>query len=441
VIVRDPASDVSGNGCASARLPMRVQEGVGRVCILSSSPPTFAPDLAYMFHPSQPFPYLCQSRPCLCQYYFTPVHPLNPRAMPYTMDASFPHLPVFPHQSPHSEMAPFTFTSPFKKSRCMTDGQLTPPSSPDDIHPSTKISGGARSHLSKLFKRSQSTRSSAQTRRNSVVLKRNGFRATASPGGPSVRDMKVAFPLLPSESPITTDINSISSQETAPRLELRRVSSCHRNLRAVAQQQQCNLTVPSPSPLPTPLLPSPIIDDRKMLNKKPSQSYFQFQNPKTSHHKRRESTYRSYEDLHILSMYEEESRRSSTEDMIHDDEEECGLSRTEASHDSDSSISSSPMPITPPNRIAQLTVGSSESVWLANTTSQEERIRRFKSRCYQVVQHPCRVGPPTHDDENQIVSSVALHRSNSNVQLTGVCYCPCRTRETKTCPNTATTLF
>lgn len=63
---------------------------------------------------------------------------------------------------------------------------------------------------------------------------------------------------------------------------------------------------------------------------------------------------------------------------------------------------------------------SDESGWLANTTSHEERRRRFKARLYQVVQHPwsdvsahrrhggSREWKGEGEREGQVVSSVAL---------------------------------
>ena len=55
------------------------------------------------------------------------------------------------------------------------------------------------------------------------------------------------------------------------------------------------------------------------------------------------------------------------------------------SEDGDSDTTETEMPRTPPKQINSSTACSNEGHWPASDQSHEERLRKFKARCYQVV--------------------------------------------------------
>lgn len=257
----------------------------------------------------------------------------------------------------NAEMASLQVRQPFRLTHCMNEGQMTPPASP--ALPQARH--GPKLQLSNFFRRSKSIRS-----------KPAGFhdRSRTTTIRPSVVEMKAPFPLLLPESPSVTE-NSPSIPNLSP--GLRRMSTSYHDLRDFAQRQASS----SPE---TPLLPSPISRGPETRD----QPYFHFQNSC----RRRDSLADtdSFESEDILTYYCEERQYTK--------EQPCGYRRdswtsndTEID-DEEQSTASESMPVTPSGQEYCETIRSDESGWLANTTSHEERMRRFKTRFYQVVQHP-----------------------------------------------------
>lgn len=185
--------------------------------------------------------------------------------------------------------------------------------------------------------------------------------------------------------PPSTVANNHSSGIPLPTRSLRRMSASHSDLRTIAKHKNSGLTVP--------LLPSPI--EKEFPSS--STSYFRFHNP-------RESVLSSVLDdtpldtFTILSYY--------CDDQGTDQEEPDGdcstlnCSDLESSEGDCQSTCSESMPLTPLDQKSQPTYCSDESDWLANTTSHEERMRRFKMRYYQVVeQHWTKVHTEHSGDE------------------------------------------
>jgi len=279
----------------------------------------------------------------------------------------------------HDTMAPFYGN--LMRANCLTEDQLTPPSSPDTFK---SRRSGPRLHLSRLLKRSRSSKKTGRTQRASV------------------KEMKAPFPLILPESPPVTEAGS---DGTPSPQELRRVPSNYHDLREMAKQQG-----ELPPRLATPLLPSPLMDDRNS----PAGSYFRFHNPRANN----ESSYKSYEDLHILSYYaQQRDIEVEVEEDGYDEEQEDA--QLEMDDDLDSVTDD--MPQTPEDRTNRETTCSDESDWLANTTSHGERMQRFKARCYQVVEHPMRNGGARYNDDEEVVSLTSSSPSTAN---TGRCLLP-----------------
>jgi hypothetical protein len=271
-----------------------------------------------------------------------------------------------------------SMTMAFRRAHCLADGQLTPPSSPDA--PRQQVSRhGSRLQLSKLLRRPRLHRR-LQTRHSIDPLDR-----------PFVSMMKA--PLILPESPVETDCSSTSTVSPIEPPELRRVSASYQDLRSIAAQQSAS----KPSQPTTPLFPSPITHELF----EQGEAYFQFHNPRLPP---TDGEYKSYDDLHILSCYYDDSR---SESMLEIERELDDDSVSEPSLDlrdgDDNSTTSEDIPHTPRNRPFRATCSSDESGWLANSTTPSERMRRFKSRCYQVVQHPMDYRREKKD-ENELVS-------------------------------------
>jgi len=234
----------------------------------------------------------------------------------------------------------------FRLTHCLNEGQMTPPSSP--LPP---CQNGSRLQLSRLLRRSKSVRTKASG------MLQDRYRAVKP--RPSVTNMRAPFPLLLPESPSgTEDESSCPSLRSAG---LRRMSVSYKDLRALAQRQA------NSSPV-TPLLPSPITRDFC------DQSYFDFRNPGERPYTS-SSNGDSLDTCNILSYYcdEADSKDEHSDAALEDD---------------NLSTASESMPRTPLEQEHQLTYSSDESGWLANTTSHDQRMRRFKARYYQVVQQP-----------------------------------------------------
>jgi hypothetical protein len=130
----------------------------------------------------------------------------------------------------------------------------------------------------------------------------------------------------------------------------------------------------------TPLLPSPLAEEPQ----EHEHCYFQFQSPR-----KRTSSPSDYcvDSLEILAYYCDDNHAdveglgdSSNGEMTPDDDDD--------DDDDDLSTASESTPTTPRDQEQRETFCSDESDWLANTTSHDERYRRFKARYCSVVQHP-----------------------------------------------------
>ncbi|KAJ9608037.1 hypothetical protein H2200_007025 [Cladophialophora chaetospira] len=203
--------------------------------------------------------------------------------------------------------------------------------------------------------------------------------------------MRAPFPLILPDSP--SIIEDDLSSDVLASAELRRMSASYNNLRGLAQHQAKS----SPA---TPLLPSPIRRDFS----RSSEAYFKFHNPREQ-----PATPASYDDsldsLTILSYYcddlADHSLQPGEESL-----KQFPSDRATIEDDNLSSASES-MPVTPLQQQHCPTFYTDESDWLANTTSHDERLRRFKSRYYQVVQQPCQ-GAHTEDSENKVMTATML---------------------------------
>lgn len=281
-------------------------------------------------------------------------------------------------------------SSNFRAAHCLADGQLTPPESPDLPHNAIQRHG-PRLQLSKLLRRAK-----ADTEKPRMALRRS------SPARPYVSEMKAPFPLVLPDSPIDSDACSVSSASMDPSLGLRRRSPTYHDLRSLAERQKELVS----RRVESPLLPSPMIKDNSVQ----SDSYFTFRNPRRA----RPVAYRSYEDLHILSCYEDSADNESfaiqqQEHDVPDMDDSLSENFLVLEGDDDSrSTSSDEAPVTPVDQIQHTaTYCSDESGWLANETSCIERERRFKVRCVQVVQCPDR---DQTDEQNHVVSMIESRR-------------------------------
>lgn len=188
-----------------------------------------------------------------------------------------------------------------------------------------------------------------------------------------------------------------------PTRNLRRMSASHNDLRRIAKRQNSNLTIP--------LLPSPI--EKEVSSK--GNSYFQFHNPREcvlnpALHDTPLDTFA------ILSYYCDEQDTNQEEPDANYPTLNC--SDPDSSEDDCQSTCSESMPLTPLDQNSQSALCSDESDWLANTTSHEERMRRFKTRYYQVVeQHWTKVHTDNSRDEvvRTYLSSEALGRVDTSI--------------------------
>jgi hypothetical protein len=200
--------------------------------------------------------------------------------------------------------------------------------------------------------------------------------------------MKAPFPLLLPHSPSVSEENSPAPACSSG---LRRIPTSYNGLRGLAQQQ-------AGTPM-TPLLPSPITGELKVEER----SYFKFLNPRSQS---RCSDDGSIDNLQILSYYCS-NEKSDSEGEQHS---LFGLADDD-SHDVGESTASESSPVTPIDQGCRDVLCADESGWLANTTSHDERRRRFKARYYQVVEHPY-IDLQNEQGEDQVVSlsrSSGLH--------------------------------
>lgn len=294
-----------------------------------------------------------------------------------------------------------TMPSTFRMPHCLADGQLTPPESPDAPNSKPATRNGPRLQLPRLLRRTKTDHDQPH-----LSVRRT------SPVRPYVSEMKAPFPLRLPDSPTESDCSSSPSSSPMFAPELRRRSPTYHDLRSLAAQQKRQIS----RRVNTPLLPSPIEKDEMTQ----SDSYFTFNNPR----KPRPKEYHSYQDLHILSCYCEDKDKQ-------DANVDSPARRVEGSEDTrqddDSrSISTVDTPTTPTDQIYRISAyQSDESGWLANQSSLEER--RFKARCYQVVQQ---VPTDANKDEDVV--------SNPVLQITGCANYPdrrqdCRPRQAQAC--------
>ncbi len=192
-----------------------------------------------------------------------------------------------------------------------------------------------------------------------------------------------------------TDSSSTSTTSPIDPHGLRRMPESYQDLRHVAAQQ----VMPIPSKLMTPLLPSPISHGFFEQD----ESYFRFRHPRLAR-----DDYKSYEDLHILSCYYDDAKTESMDDIERALDEDLVSEEaiTSGDGDDDSLSSSDDMPHTPIPKSERKNSSAEEADWLANSRSPSERLRRFKARCYQVVQHPMNYKCKEHA-ESGIVSLVS----------------------------------
>lgn len=267
----------------------------------------------------------------------------------------------------------------FGRAHCMAaDSQLTPPSSPDTARQKSNRTG-PRLCFSKLLRRPK-------------MLTKCPSSDAVAPIGHHYHLLAKDFALLP-ESPAATECSSagtISTDEPLP--ELRRVSASYHDLRSFASHQ----CVPLPPQPTTPLLPSP--DTPELCQE--DGTYFQFRNPRLP---RDQSDYQSYEDLHILSCYYDESEAGSLDDTVRELEGSSHEANNSFGDDASDTIHSEDLQRTLKPSTAQQTLCSEEADWLANSTTPDERLRRFKARCFQVIQYPLH-GVQDENAPNSIVS-------------------------------------
>jgi len=253
-------------------------------------------------------------------------------------------------------MSPHQSWPPFDLGHCMAEGQVTPPSSPLFL----PLEKGSCLQLSKLLRRPRALKWKSDSSQ-----KMSGALTAQS----SLTKMKSPFPLLLPDSPSLT---GRSSPATTSPPGLHRMSASYNDLRTLAQRHGVLNAG-------TALLPSPLAKD----SQDDTRSYFKFYNPRD---RTSISDNESLDSLQILSYYYDDD--NETRDRpIHVPLDECSDHEQQINDDNQSTTSES-MPATPLDQEYRATFCSEESDWLANTTSYEERGRRFKARCYQVVQHP-----------------------------------------------------
>lgn len=272
-------------------------------------------------------------------------------------------------------------SSNFRPTQCLADGQLTPPDSPDVPNKAVPFYG-YRLQWAKWLRR-------AKTENDHPQLPVRTFGSSR----PSVRNMTAPFPFVLPDSPVDSDASSVFSNSPTTSPGLRRRSPTYNDLRSLAARQKEALA----RRVDSPLLPSPVIKDNHIQ----SDSFFTFCNPRPA----RPETYRSYEDLHILSDYCDDAAASKAKnyadavDCHHDSISEDSLV---LEGDDSRSTSSDEEPTTPNDGLYRInTYRSDESGWLANETSCTERKRKFHARCVQVF--PCSDGDK-HTVCSQIVS-------------------------------------
>ncbi|KIW96523.1 uncharacterized protein Z519_03592 [Cladophialophora bantiana CBS 173.52] len=166
------------------------------------------------------------------------------------------------------------------------------------------------------------------------------------------------------------------------------MSASYTDLRSLARSQAASSPV-------TPLLPSAIAGEPQPKG----QSYFKFHNPR----ERLPTPIPnddSLDSLHILSYYYNGLECDEQDQASHSSEQET-------LEDDSLSTASESMPVTPRDHEYEGTPCWDESGWLANITSHEERIRRFKARYYQVVQRPC-ISDRAGDSEDGVMIATVL---------------------------------
>jgi hypothetical protein len=297
----------------------------------------------------------------------------------------------------HADMA--SCFTPFRKAHCMNSGLRTPPSSPDSNGSSNRA--GPRLHLSKRLQNGDK-HSPRESRRatNGAIPPGSCVKCDSKSPFRAVTEMREPFPLMLPDSPTLTD-ESLYDEE---KQRLRRVSASYLDLRALAQVQPG----PSTSRLNTPLLPSPMFipgEEKTELN-----SYFAYPKRRDRDTPPPEEVDDDapYETHRIISGYCKKERWSLLLDEVRQSRQASQLRHaTSPWSQTRRTAPTSPQSLSPsPKPRKRDRTCSTESDWLANTMSHEERVRRFKQRCFQVVQHPARKNSQApNEGEDQIVSA------------------------------------
>lgn len=255
---------------------------------------------------------------------------------------------------------------------CLAEGTIIPPTR--RVQPLT--CDGYRLQISKLLQRTRSVRSKA-----------NGLqsRLRRMATGSSLPQIKAPFSLKLTPTP---RMSEEQSSTTLCSRELRRSGTSSEDLRGLARQHAVG-----PG---TPLLPSPITHD----SKHEEDSYFGLSDTRAANQTLNDAV---LDKLQILSYYcNEEDSGSTTGGYLC-----CESATDDKASENDDSTASDSVPVTPIDQISHPFVCSDESGWLANTTSHDERQRRFKARVYQIVQHPCNQYDPEYADD-QVVSTKSV---------------------------------
>jgi len=177
------------------------------------------------------------------------------------------------------------------------------------------------------------------------------------------------------------------------RLELRRVPPSINDLRLLAQKQNNAILIADPSkPQST--------DDTTSRTQLSNSSNANVKVLEESGKQRRRQRYKSYQDMHILSMYQENmslnsipSTWLSREDSIQSE------STVYHASDSESSRDSSPRPKTPSDRSF-----CENPANIKDTMSEHEKVRKVNARRVQVVEHSQRQEPFHAETDEEIVS-------------------------------------
>lgn len=305
------------------------------------------------------------------------------------------------------DMAPFHLQAVFQKAHCVTQGQLTPPPSPLDVSRDTLPSRSVtRSKLARLFSRNFPGIKRSNNPYQTKPFEGYGDFNIGHSSEPQSWEMDTQTPHTNTPPiPFKHNENTDRRGETVPfpSLDLRRISHTYEDLREVAleQEKEFRLTLPARSPLHTPLLPSPVIDDRVMYFKPEQSTPFKFENPRPAMRERGDPSYRTYDDMQIISCYED-TPNQSTEDVLYRPPECYTAPQVVVPKEKDYFSpynTSSHLCNTPPPANGDF----ESSCQLESTTLSLQPLHTPKARCFQVVEHPLNVRTQKREEEGKIV--------------------------------------